>query len=237
LERQTGSARNAIGGFLMKLDLPVIPPAGLKEGWPGQYQVFSWYNFALNIPTAVFMVTTLKKNGLSNVQLNAWGMLIGSGKEPKFILQVMHNSDTCRLIRQNQEFVINFPSYDRTEYWLKTAEHYPEDIDEISTSGLTPEPSSVVAAPRIKECYAHYECTLDWMREVEEEVPINTLIQGRIVNATIDEEYLGENAFSTYQKRAIPYHISEFYDHHSKECRGMGGFCRLNLQNAEFIKE
>ena len=28
----------------MKIDLPVIPPAEIQEGWAGQLQVFSWYN-------------------------------------------------------------------------------------------------------------------------------------------------------------------------------------------------
>lgn len=66
--------------------------------------MFSWYNFVLNIPTAVFIVSTQKENGLPNAQLNAWGMLLGSGREPKFMLQLMNNSDTFRLIRANQEF-------------------------------------------------------------------------------------------------------------------------------------
>jgi hypothetical protein len=78
----------------MKIDLPVIPPADIQQGWDGQFQVFSWYNFVLNIPTAVFIVTTQKENGLPNAQLNAWGMLLGSGREPKVTVQGVSPADS-----------------------------------------------------------------------------------------------------------------------------------------------
>ena len=74
----------------MKIDFPVYPPKDVKPGWEGQFQVFSWYNFVINIPTSVYIITTRKENGLPNAQLNAWGMLLGSGKEPKFLLQLLN---------------------------------------------------------------------------------------------------------------------------------------------------
>ena len=211
----------------MKIDLPIVPPSDVKQGWEGQFQVFSWYNFVINVPTSVFMVTTLKENGLSNVQLNAWGMLIGSGIEPKYILQVMNNSDTLRLIKENKEFVINLPTYDLKEKFLNTSKHFEDETDEIIASGLTPEESTKVAAPRIKECYAHLECIFDWAKEVEDEVKVNTLIQGKVVSATVDDDYLLDDMRKTYGKRLIPYHFSEFYNHSSKKCTGEGGFCTL----------
>ena len=198
----------------------------------GQFQVFSWYNFVLNIPTAVFIVTTKKKNGLSNAQLNAWGMLLGSGSEPKFMLQLMNNSDTLRLIKANKEFVINFPSYDLKQRFMKTAAHYPYDVDEICASGLTPEPCKVVSVQRVKECYAHYECVLDWLKEVEAETPVNTLMMGKVVHAAIDEEYLLPEIKASFTKRAIPYHFSEFYNHQDKTCSAgeASGICQLDVE-------
>jgi flavin reductase (DIM6/NTAB) family NADH-FMN oxidoreductase RutF len=101
------------------------------------------------------------------------------------MLQLMNNSDTLRLIRANQEFVVNLPSYDLKQRFMKTTEHYPHEVDEITTSGLTPEPCQVVSAPRVKECYAHYECVLDWLKEVETETPVNTLVVGSVVHAAV----------------------------------------------------
>jgi hypothetical protein len=45
--------------------------------------VFFWYNFAINIPSTVFIVSALKENGLGNVQLNAWGIWAGFPAEFK----------------------------------------------------------------------------------------------------------------------------------------------------------
>jgi len=220
----------------MKIDLPVMPPAEIEQGWDGQFQVFSWYNFVLNIPSAVYIITTQKENGLPNAQLNAWGLLLGSGQEPKFILQLMNNSDTVRLIKANQEFVVNFPSYDLKQRFMKTTTHYPHEVDEITASGLTPEPSHAVSAPRVKECYAHYECVLDWIKAVETGTSVNTLVVGSVVHAAVDEDVLLSEVKAGYYKRAIPYHFAEFYNHQEKKCSGGegSGFCQLDVNGFDF---
>jgi flavin reductase (DIM6/NTAB) family NADH-FMN oxidoreductase RutF len=94
--------------------LPVSAPADVRPGWDGWFKVFSWYNFVLNITSAVYIVTKKKENGLPNAQLNTRGMLPGFGGEPQIMLQMMNNSDTLRLIRANREFAVNFPGC-----WLK----------------------------------------------------------------------------------------------------------------------
>lgn len=216
--------------IIMKIDFPVTPPLDVQEGWKGQFKVFSWYNFVLNIPTAVFIVTTRKENGLPNAQLNAWGMLVGSGTEPKFLLQVMNKSDTLRLIQAYQEFVVNFPRIDLAPRFSRTTTHYPEHVDEITASGLTAEHSMIVSVPRVAECYAHYECVLDWLRPVETKTPMNTLIQGSIVNMTVDDEYLLPEIKETFKKRAIPYHFSEFYNHRERSSTFGSGFCQIDVE-------
>jgi flavin reductase (DIM6/NTAB) family NADH-FMN oxidoreductase RutF len=217
----------------MKIDLAVAPPADIQQGWQGQFKVFSWYNFVLNIPSAVYIITTLKENGLPNAQLNAWAMLLGAGQEPKFMLQLMNGSDTLRLIKDNREFVVNFPSLKLRQQFMQTTTHYPHEVDEIAASDLTPEPSKLIAAPRVKECYAHYECRLDWYRSLETESPVNTLVVGDIIHAAIDEAYLLPDVHSTFAQRAIPYHFSEFYDHQKRTCTSgdTSGFFTLDLQN------
>lgn len=218
----------------MKIDLPVAPPADVKQGWEGQFEIFSWYNFVLNVPTNVFLVTTLKENGLSNVQLNAWGMLIGSGTEPKFILQVMNSADTLRLIERNREFVINLPSRDLRDRLLKAAEHFDAETDEISAAGFTAEKAGLVKAPRIRECFAHYECVLDWARPVEEKVGVNTLVQGSVVRAAVDDEFFVDDVAEAYRRRGLVYHFSEFYYHAKRSCSGGGGFCGLDVNGLDF---
>src|SRR4030042_5548545 len=115
----------------MKHELPVVQPEGIKELWESQFKVFSWYHFVIDLPAPVFIVTTLKENGLANAQLSAWGMMAGSGKEPKFILQVHNYTDSRKLIEKTGEFVINFPGISLKDKFMKTTGHFDKDTDEI----------------------------------------------------------------------------------------------------------
>jgi flavin reductase (DIM6/NTAB) family NADH-FMN oxidoreductase RutF len=119
---------------------------------------------------------------------------------------------------------------------MKTTAHYPPEADEISASGLTPKPCRVVSAPRVKECYAHYECVPDWHQPVEMETPVNMLVMGSVVNAAVEEEYLLPEVRASFAKRAIPYHFSEFYSHPEKKCSGgeESGFCQLDVEGFDF---
>lgn len=96
--------------------------------------MFSWYKYVLNISADVYIVTAKKENGLPNTQLNAWGMLPGFGRKPKYMLQMMNNSDTFLLNKANREFVVNFPGYGLKKQFMKTTKHYPPEADEISAS-------------------------------------------------------------------------------------------------------
>lgn len=211
-----------------KVELPVDPPAGVSGSWPGAFDVFPWLYYVFNIPGPVFMVTTVKENGLPNVQLNRWGLVLGSGREGKFLLEVMRTSDTCRLVRESGEFVINFPSLSLRERFMKTTTHYPLDVDEVSASGLTPVPSREVGAPRIAECWGHLECRLDWLRDVEERVKVHALIQGAIVHAAIDEDCLTDDFATSLERRGIPFRFTEHYCHSRRRCDDAGGFVLLD---------
>ena len=48
----------------MRIELPAVPPESIKEQWPGQFSVFSYYAFVIDVPAPVFIITTLKENGL-----------------------------------------------------------------------------------------------------------------------------------------------------------------------------
>lgn len=215
----------------MKIELPLIPPKDVKEAWEGQYSVFSWYNFVINVPSTIFIVTTLKENGRANAQLNAWGMMIGSGKEPKFLLQVLNNSDTYRLIKKNKEFVISYPSFSLHEKFMKTITHYEGEVDELIASGLNHEDSKIVQVPRVKECFASLECKLDWVQDVESEVKLNALIQGSIVNAAIDEAVLSDDMQESYIKRGFVCLLPEVINPITKVSLGNSGLASLDIED------
>lgn len=193
----------------MKVELPVMPPARLKEQWEGQFSVFSYYAFTIDVPAPVFIITTLKENGFANAALSAWGMMAGSGGEPKFLLTVHNYTESRRLIEQTGEFVINYLPLARKQEMLNTVKRFDADTDEILASGLHPEPSKRVKPPRVAEGFACLECRADWMRDVEAETKVSTLVQASIVHAAIDESVARDGLKESHRLRQWAFDIQE----------------------------
>ena len=171
----------------MKTELSVTVPEGLKENFPGQFEVGRWLDNIILFPMQVFIVTTRKKNGLNNAQLNSWGVTAGPGSAPYFMFQDMEHSDTHTLIKENGQFTINLCPKQIKDKALKTTEHYAEAIDEVIASGLTPISGLRTDVCRIEECVAHYECRLEWIKELGKG---HVLVCGRIVSASVNNELL-----------------------------------------------
>jgi flavin reductase (DIM6/NTAB) family NADH-FMN oxidoreductase RutF len=220
----------------MKIELPVNPPEHIKEQWEGQFSVFSPYAFMIDVPMPVFIVTTLKGNGLANAALSAWGMMAGSGKEPKFILQVHNYTESRKLIEQNGEFVVNYPSIELYREMRKTVDRYDGDTDEILASGLHHDPSAVVKAPRVAECFASLECRVEWMRDVETENKVSTLVQAAIVHASIDEAVACDSLKESHGRRHWAFDIQETINPANGAFDG-GVFAQLDLENVVNLAE
>lgn len=193
----------------MKMELPVQLPDCIKESWEGQFEVFPWYYFAINLPSPIFIITTLKENGLANAQLSTWGMIAGSGNEPKFILMVHNYTETRKLIEKTGEFVINFPDISLRNKFRNTISRFDNDTDEILASGLQHDASAKVRAPRIKECFAHFECKLDWIQDIEKDVKFSSLVQGSIVHAAIEENVLADDLKISCENRKWVFSVHE----------------------------
>jgi flavin reductase (DIM6/NTAB) family NADH-FMN oxidoreductase RutF len=156
-------------------------------------------------------------------------MFAGSGKEPKFLMTVHNYTDTCRLLKNGGEFVINLAAMDERERIERTMEHFADDVDELAASGFTAEPSSTVRPPRIREAYGHFECVVEWTRDVEEHEKRTTLIMGRIVAAAMASECMGDSARDAFARRKMPYHVAEFYDHGTRTVTADGWWTTLDL--------
>jgi flavin reductase (DIM6/NTAB) family NADH-FMN oxidoreductase RutF len=220
----------------MKIELPLTPPEHVKEQWPGQFSVFSYYSFVVDVPSPVFIITTLKESGLANAALSAWGMMAGSGKEPKFLLQVHNYTESRRLIESTGEFVVNFPSLKLKREMRNTVKPYDGNTDEILASGLTHEPSSVVKPPRVAECFASLECRVEWVRDVETHDKVSTLVQAAIVHASIDEDVLHDSLVETHARRQWVYDIQESINPQTGAAQ-TGVFASLDLANAVDLNE
>lgn len=147
---------------MIKHEFSSEKPKNLQEEWPGQYEVFSWLEYVVNIPYPIFIITTYKANGKANANLWSWGFFIGEENGFYSLIALIDTNHTYENIKRTKEWCINFPSLDFKEECLKIIEHNQIDNYEIEQVGFTKESSVCVHAPRIKECPISLERKFEW---------------------------------------------------------------------------
>jgi flavin reductase (DIM6/NTAB) family NADH-FMN oxidoreductase RutF len=173
----------------MKYEIGEQKPANLKEYWPGQYDIFSHFEYLSGIPHALFLITTRKENGKANACYHCWSAFSGdSGGFFAVLTGLMQHTHTYKNILREKEFCVNFMPADYDPHCWKTGEKNAEDVDELEIAGLTAEPAKVVNAPRIKEAFLTFECKLEQFSDLSGK-GISAMIVGRVVNAAVDKSH------------------------------------------------
>ena len=146
----------------MKHEIGVEKQPYMKGAWPGQYETFSWLEYAITLPYPTYLITTLKENGKPNACWHSWGCFAGEGQGYRSLLVVSEDGHTGKNILRTGEWCINLPTLSQQEQCGKTIEYNDLENDEIADAGFTAEPSQVIRSPRIAECPVNAECTLEW---------------------------------------------------------------------------
>lgn len=60
----------------MKIGIEARRPAHFHPDWPGQFELFSHFEFACGIPQLLFAITTYKPNGMPNVCPQSWSSFV-----------------------------------------------------------------------------------------------------------------------------------------------------------------
>jgi len=168
---------------------------------------FSWMDFVTAIPSPLFLVTSYKSNGKPNACLQSWACFNGEPDKFFAILSCVHKSGHLyRTVQETGEVVLNFPSADIYNRCIETITNNGFDDDEISLSGLTAEPATIVNAPRIKECFLSLESRYAWEREITEGSP-HVVMCFEIINICIDEVNLDEAAHGRYGESGYLYNV------------------------------
>jgi flavin reductase (DIM6/NTAB) family NADH-FMN oxidoreductase RutF len=170
----------------MKHEFGIEQPSHLSAPWPGKYKLFSWLEYAINIPYPVFIITSFKENGKPNACLHSWGCFGGDGNGYYSILTMLKSYHTYTNILRSGEWCINFPSAAYQEQSMATIEVNGMDNDEITDAGFTMEPCQVIGVPRIAECLINVECKLEWDRPLSPESNWH-VFTGRVVHLAMDD--------------------------------------------------
>ena len=155
----------------------------IKKDVPQQ----SWDRvWALN---PLVIVTTSDAEGFVNAA--PYGMCMRVCHKPLMIgFSVNQKWDTHRNVKETGEFVVNVPSddADMLKKIMVTAKHFPPRVNELEKAGLATLPSRKIRPPRIVQCKAHFECKVDWIKEVG----THSLVVATVVAVSIDEDCVTE---------------------------------------------
>jgi len=171
----------------VKIDVPLSIPEGVSFPEYGREdQLRRWIWRQIQIPQPMYLISTLKPGGVPNCEANSWGLPFGFAPNQMFAFVCGRAHHTAQNVLREGEFVANLPGAAIGATAVRAARSYAENEDEIAKSGLTAIPSRVVKPPRIRECFAHLECTLEWFKKTDSEGGL--LLCGRIVAASGDHD-------------------------------------------------
>lgn len=131
----------------------------------------------------VVLVTSINREKIPNVAPKSWISVFA--RKPAIVgFGCNVNHDTSKNILATGEFVINIPGAELAKKIWKASESKGQDSKEIEKVGLTPLKSVKITTPRIAECKAHLECSLDWTKKYGDEI----IIFGKVLLASIDKK-------------------------------------------------
>jgi flavin reductase (DIM6/NTAB) family NADH-FMN oxidoreductase RutF len=147
-----------------------------------------WYSDIWLFPKIITIITTLDKKGRVNAAPYSHIMQYDvMPRNPRMILGFRQSSHTWNNIIDTGEFVINCPSADHLDDMMETARFWPEGVNELEHTNLTPIPSLKVKPPSLKECPQIAECTVDQVVRLEKS---SGIIIGKIEALVFDEELI-----------------------------------------------
>lgn len=135
------------------------------------------------VPRAIAWVATLSPDGVANIAPFSF-FTVASPSPPTLCFSIGPSArdgepvkDTLANIRATGDMTVNIGRADLLDAVNTTASTLSADVDEFAVTGLTPEPGTLVAAPRIAEAPIAMECQLDRIVDVGE----NTLVLARVL--------------------------------------------------------
>jgi flavin reductase (DIM6/NTAB) family NADH-FMN oxidoreductase RutF len=151
-------------------------------------------------PMHTVLVSCVGKAGKPNITTMAWAMPT-SGKPPLVAISLAPTRHSHTLIAESGEFVVNVPTLELLQAVLACGTFSGRSFEKFKKASLTAMPAKKVAAPAIRECIAHLECTVEDQFTTGD----HTVFVGRIVEAYADQGVFAE----TYdlKKARMLYHL------------------------------
>lgn len=155
------------------------------------------------LPRPIAFISTVSKEGIYN--LAPFSFFNGVTSNPPTICFAParkrsdgSKKDTLVNIEDTKEFVVNVVAENIVKQMNDTSEEHPPKISEFDEVGLTPIPSQIIRAPRVKESPINLECKLYKLIEVGPPEPGGGfLVIGEIVLFHIKDVLLSKGRINT----------------------------------------
>ena len=153
---------------------------------------------SLVIPRPIGWITSMDKDGVVNLAPYSFFNAVAY-RPPTVMFSAGHGTmeddllkDSQRNIEETGEFVHNFTTWDTREAMNQSSANLTKDVDEMALAGLTPEPSTLVKPPRVRESPITFECKLIQVLELPHEKPEDryTIVFGEVVGIHIDDDLI-----------------------------------------------
>lgn len=144
-------------------------------------------------PRPIALVSTMSEDGTPNAAPMSF-FNVFSQDPPILIIGIQVRPDgiekeTMRNIRRSGEFVVNLCDMGIAQQMVDCGINFPDDVDEISITGLTHAPSLKVGPSRVSEAPASMECRIsqiiDYPRRA---IVLGEVVQMHVRDACLDEE-------------------------------------------------
>jgi flavin reductase (DIM6/NTAB) family NADH-FMN oxidoreductase RutF len=176
----------------------IAPENGLYSLNPADLGQQNCYKLLIGsvLPRPIAFVSTVSADGIPNLAPFSFFNAVASNPPSVLFTTTRRGSDgqkkdTLLNIEATGEFVVNVVTEEIVEQMNQTSAEYGRGISEFTATGLTPIPSDIVKAPRVKESPINMECKLLQIVEVGD----GSLGSGNIIIGEVVRFHLAERVF------------------------------------------
>jgi flavin reductase (DIM6/NTAB) family NADH-FMN oxidoreductase RutF len=168
------------------------------------------YKFLIGsiIPRPIAVISTRNIDGSQNLAPFSFFTAVSASPMIVAFSPMIRSSDgefkdTVKNILREREFVVNFCTENNYDKVNLASTELPFGEDEFKFTGLTPIPSDLVKAARMKESPIHFECVFRDMLCYGKTPGSGSIITGEVKLVHIDESILKDGKISTDLLKAV----------------------------------
>jgi len=141
-----------------------------------------------------------------NVMTAAWTGIICSDPVITYV-SIRPSRYSHELISKSKEFTINIPTWKIANAVDTVGVKTGRNLNKFELTGLTPEPSTKISAPQVKECPISIECKVLEVRSFG----THDMFLAEVVSVNVDEQYIEEDNALNLEKAGLLAYAHGFY--------------------------